>query len=235
MAKSINSNNKNEDEEEKSAELTAATTEEAGVEYDDLVAVSRAEESQKVKASKRGNVRGKSMPLLKRLRDTDKDKQPLAPEQMGLSEEDTFLTTREVSPIDLRRHQDVHQKDLLGTNFRKPRDFMRMFDKGQSSKQQPKLDLTYNVEANPDLKRELIAEQILRNLHSRETIERWQALANNGEWPVLVNELLAQHYDALYKRSQSLHFTGLDTPQTFVTDDLTPAGVDALAQQICSS
>ena len=76
---------------------------------------------------------------------------------------------------------------------------------------------------------------VLRNLHSRETIERWQALATNGEWPTLVNELLAQHYDALYKRSQLLHFTGLDTPQTLVTDDLTPAGVDALAHQICGS
>jgi tRNA 2-selenouridine synthase len=76
---------------------------------------------------------------------------------------------------------------------------------------------------------------VLRNLHSRETIERWQALATGGDWPTLVNELLAQHYDALYKRSQSLHFTGLDTPQTLTTDDLTPAGVDVLAQQICGN
>lgn len=166
MAKSINSN-KHEEDELRSAELTAATTEEAGVEFDDLVAVTRAEEGQKVKASKRDSVRGKSMPLLKRLRNTEKDKQPLMPEEMGLAEDDSFLTARKVSPIDLRRHQDVHQKDLLGTNFRKPREFMRMFDKGPSSKQQPKLDLTANIEANPDLKRELIAEQILRNLHSR--------------------------------------------------------------------
>ena len=73
---------------------------------------------------------------------------------------------------------------------------------------------------------------VLRNLHSRETIERWQALANSGDWSVLVHELLAQHYDALYKRSQTRHFTGLDTPQTLATDDLSPAGIDALARQI---
>jgi hypothetical protein len=167
MAKSINSSNKNEDEEIKSAELTAAAEEEAGVEFDSLVAVSRDQENQDVKAKKRGSERGKSMPLLKRLRDPNKDKQPLAPEQMGLAEDDSFLTTRELRPIDLRRHQDVHQKDFLGTNFRKPRDFMRMFEKGKSSKQQPKLDLSENIEANPILKKELIAEQVLRNLHSR--------------------------------------------------------------------
>jgi hypothetical protein len=165
MAKSINSNNKNEDDELRAAELTAVTEEEAGVEFDEIVGIHRGED-RTVKASKRPSVRGKSLPVLKRTRDTSNDKQPLMPAQMGLSEEDSFLTSRKVTPIDLRRHQEVHKKDLLGTNFRKPRDFMRMFDKGPSTKQQPKLDLSYSIEANPELKRELIVEQVLRNLHS---------------------------------------------------------------------
>ena len=73
---------------------------------------------------------------------------------------------------------------------------------------------------------------VLRNLHSRDTIERWQDYATNGAWPTLVHELLAQHYDPLYRRSQTRHFAGLDTPRSFSTDDLTPAGIDALADQI---
>jgi hypothetical protein len=174
MAKSINSNNKNEDDELRAAELVAVTEEEAGVEFDDIVGIHRGEE-RTVKASKRPAVRGKTLPVLKRLRDTSKDKQPLTPEQMGMSEDDAFLTSRKVNPIDLRRHQEVHKKDLLGTNFRKPRDFMRMFDRGMSTKQQPKLDLSYRIEANPELKRALIVEQVLRNLHS--SIRRERVLA----------------------------------------------------------
>jgi len=72
----------------------------------------------------------------------------------------------------------------------------------------------------------------LRHLQSRETIERWQAYARSAAWPALVSELLELHYDPLYRRSQNRNFSGLVTPQTFTTDDLSAAGIAALASQI---
>ena len=73
---------------------------------------------------------------------------------------------------------------------------------------------------------------VLRQLQSRETIERWQNYANKGEWRVLVSELLELHYDPLYRRSQHHNFAGLATPRKLATEDLSPAGIDALAAQL---
>ena len=73
---------------------------------------------------------------------------------------------------------------------------------------------------------------VLRQLQSRETIERWQDYANKGEWRVLVSELLELHYDPLYRRSQKHNFSGFNGPQTLYTDDLNPSGVNALAGRI---
>jgi len=73
---------------------------------------------------------------------------------------------------------------------------------------------------------------VLSNLQSRETIERWQGYARNSEWRTLVSELLELHYDPLYRRSQNRNFSGLSTPQTFSTDDLNPASVNALALRV---
>jgi tRNA 2-selenouridine synthase len=75
---------------------------------------------------------------------------------------------------------------------------------------------------------------VLSNLQSRETIKRWQDYATNGQWRALVCELLELHYDPLYRRSQNQNFTGLSNPKTFSTDDLTPAGIDALARRIAA-
>jgi hypothetical protein len=123
----------------------------------------------KVLVKKRETIRGKSMPVLRRRRSSSKDKdgQSPTPEDMGLAENDEFLLTRKVSAVDLRRHQDVNVKGFLGANFRRPRDFIKMFGRGLSSAEAPKLDLSYNVEANPNLKKQLISEQALCNLHSR--------------------------------------------------------------------
>lgn len=73
----------------------------------------------------------------------------------------------------------------------------------------------------------------LRHQHGAERVQRWQAYVADGRWRELVGELLALHYDPLYKRSQDLHYAGFATPATFPTDDLSPAGVDALALRIC--
>lgn len=73
---------------------------------------------------------------------------------------------------------------------------------------------------------------VLRNLQSRETIARWQTYVTDGQWRELVSELLELHYDPLYQRSQKRNYTGFGTPLSFSTDDLSPAGIDAVAHRI---
>ena len=72
----------------------------------------------------------------------------------------------------------------------------------------------------------------LRPLQGHETVKRWQDLARSGAWRQLVSELLGQHYDPLYRRSQHHNFAGLATPRKLATEDLSPAGIDALAAQL---
>lgn len=72
----------------------------------------------------------------------------------------------------------------------------------------------------------------LRTLIAGETLQRWQAYVSAADWPVLVRELLEMHYDPLYRRSQDHNFTGPQHPETFATDDLSPAGIDRLAAAI---
>jgi len=55
-----------------------------------------------------------------------------------------------------------------------------------------------------------------------------------GDWRALVGELLEQHYDPLYFRSQNRNYAGFAAPQNFPTDDLSPSAIDALARQICA-
>lgn len=75
---------------------------------------------------------------------------------------------------------------------------------------------------------------LLKDLHGKQVIERWQGWALAGDLRALFAELMALHYDPLYTRSQSNNFSAWATRQTLETDDLTPAGVDALAQTIAA-
>ena len=72
----------------------------------------------------------------------------------------------------------------------------------------------------------------LRGLQSNETVARWQAMAQAGEFRGLVTELLASHYDPLYRRSQANNYAGLAGARLLATDDLSPAGLAALAREI---
>jgi tRNA 2-selenouridine synthase len=72
----------------------------------------------------------------------------------------------------------------------------------------------------------------LGNLHSRETLTDWHALIEEKNWPELVRQLLAQHYDPLYRRSQDRNFVGQAEAAVFVTDDLSTAGIERLAADI---
>jgi tRNA 2-selenouridine synthase len=72
----------------------------------------------------------------------------------------------------------------------------------------------------------------LKDLHSKETLERWKALAQDGQWTTLVTELLEQHYDALYRRSQNSNYVNYEKATSYNTADLTAKGIDILAKQI---
>ena len=74
--------------------------------------------------------------------------------------------------------------------------------------------------------------QALRQLQSNETLLRWREQIGAGSWRELVGELLTLHYDPLYQRSQQKNYAGFAAPLTFATDDLTPAGIEALARRI---
>ncbi len=76
---------------------------------------------------------------------------------------------------------------------------------------------------------------VLSNLQSNATIQRWQGHANDARWKTLVRELLELHYDPLYRRSQNRNFTEFNTSENFSTSDLTPAGIERLARQIADN
>ncbi|MBI3524435.1 MAG: tRNA 2-selenouridine(34) synthase MnmH [Betaproteobacteria bacterium] len=75
----------------------------------------------------------------------------------------------------------------------------------------------------------------LRNLQSSETLARWTALVETGEFSALVGELLELHYDPLYQRSQARNYAGFDAATRIATDDLSPDGIARLAEEILAA
>ncbi len=86
---------------------------------------------------------------------------------------------------------------------------------------------------DPILLKEKLA--CLDGLQSRETLARWDALVDAGDWPALVAELLEHHYDPLYRRSQGRNYARFAAAPRFATDDLGPAGLERLARQILAA
>jgi len=72
----------------------------------------------------------------------------------------------------------------------------------------------------------------LEGLQSRETLSRWADLIAAREFRALVGELLELHYDPLYQRSQTRNYAGFGSAACLPTDDLSPAGITALAHEI---
>jgi tRNA 2-selenouridine synthase len=62
-------------------------------------------------------------------------------------------------------------------------------------------------------------------------VERWKQLSHQREFVTLVAELLEQHYDRFYLRSMNRHAEGVPH-ESFVTDDLSPEGIAALARRL---
>jgi tRNA 2-selenouridine synthase len=74
----------------------------------------------------------------------------------------------------------------------------------------------------------------LRGLQSNETLERWKTLAADHALPELFAEFIDLHYDPLYRRSQNHNYVNFAGARTVETDDLSPAGIAAVARQIVS-
>jgi tRNA 2-selenouridine synthase len=82
--------------------------------------------------------------------------------------------------------------------------------------------------------REALAAQLglLAELHPRATIERWQAWARQGELPALFEQLMLQHYDPLYGRSQR---RGSAPAVRIESVALDAAAIDAIAARLVQS
>ncbi len=81
-----------------------------------------------------------------------------------------------------------------------------------------------------------LAQQLgrLKELHGKAVIGRWQQWAEGGELPALFAELTALHYDPAYARSQGTHFARWSERRAVAADDLSDAGIDALARQVAA-
>lgn len=64
-------------------------------------------------------------------------------------------------------------------------------------------------------------------LHGHQVLERWQMLAEQGNWEALVEELLTMHYDPAYRRSTTYNFALLSAAQVLRLDRLDDAALRA--------
>jgi len=84
--------------------------------------------------------------------------------------------------------------------------------------------------SGPELEQQL---DRLKELCGGETVNRWKSLVAARDFQTLVAELLSQHYDRFYNRSMNRHAEA--APHTrFSADDLSDAGIEALARTIAS-
>lgn len=72
----------------------------------------------------------------------------------------------------------------------------------------------------------------LLELRGRETITRWQSLADQGEWTILVEELLQQHYDPSYLRSAKMRAGHYAAAQTIELSDLDSQTINTAAKKL---
>ena len=75
----------------------------------------------------------------------------------------------------------------------------------------------------------------LKERLGKQTIADWEALIERQQWPELVNELLAKHYDPLYHQSQHKNYQDTRACAPIACNDLSDTGIAAIAQQILAS
>jgi tRNA 2-selenouridine synthase len=74
--------------------------------------------------------------------------------------------------------------------------------------------------------------EFLVQLHGRERIERWQAMATEGQMPALVDELLVDHYDPAYLKSIHRNFIHYDKAIEVALPDISPQSFVAAAHKL---
>ena len=72
----------------------------------------------------------------------------------------------------------------------------------------------------------------LSALHSKETVGRWIAQIDAREWPALVADLLATHYDPAYLRSMEKNYPGLVDAALLDVPRLDDTGFDSGASAL---
>jgi len=79
-----------------------------------------------------------------------------------------------------------------------------------------------------------LAERLgsLREVLAKDLLAQWQAWALAGDLPPLFSDLMAKHYDPLYRRSQSRDLRALPDAAVVTTDSLAPEGIEAIARQL---
>ncbi len=73
---------------------------------------------------------------------------------------------------------------------------------------------------------------LLVNLHGHEVINRWCELALQGEWKLLVSELLEKHYDPAYKRTSSTTLQQLDKADVLQLSALDSSSISMAAENL---
>jgi tRNA 2-selenouridine synthase len=72
----------------------------------------------------------------------------------------------------------------------------------------------------------------LVKLHGREKIEAWHALANDGQMPALVDQLLVEHYDPAYVRSIDRNFVQFNKAEMLELADISKIDFLAAARHL---
>ncbi|CAN5335145.1 tRNA 2-selenouridine(34) synthase MnmH [soil metagenome] len=75
----------------------------------------------------------------------------------------------------------------------------------------------------------------LRGLHSNETLARWREWAADGNLRELFRELMTEHYDPLYARSQRSHLTRYAAAPTVVATELSAEGIGRVADEVLAT
>jgi tRNA 2-selenouridine synthase len=72
----------------------------------------------------------------------------------------------------------------------------------------------------------------LLELHGHKVIDQWHQMALQGEWPALVTDLLARHYDPAYLRSTANNFPRLQSAQILQLSSLDEAALLIASQAL---
>lgn len=76
---------------------------------------------------------------------------------------------------------------------------------------------------------------LLKDLHGKDTVQAWQAMAQTGDLRHLFADLAARHYDPAYARSQRAHFLHWSQRKVLAADDLSAEGLQGLARELISA